>query len=159
VKNKIRIIRDFFRLWIHWGDAREAWQDAKYMNDPHWQKEMEEISLKFERTLENLEERDDYDFLEQNGVFIHYSYDHYVDGTNCNFSIEFTNQRQQTCWYGDNHEYGNVNEVMNFARKLAVWYLDNPARINLINSGYHDPKYIEYVEEKSKFIKKFLKDE
>jgi len=48
---------------------------------------------------------------------------------------------------------------MNFARKLAVWYLNNTDYIHLINSGYHDPKYVEYVEERSKFIKKFLKDE
>jgi hypothetical protein len=156
VKNKIRIIRDFFRLWFHWGDAREAWQDAKYMNDPHWQKEMELIVDEFDKILE---ERSEYEILEENGVFIYYSYDHYQDETNCNFSIEFRDYKQQTGWYGDNHEFGNVKEIMIFSRKLALWYLDNPTRINLINSGYHDPKYVEYVEERSKFIKKFLKDE
>ena len=155
MKNKIRIIRDFFRLWFHWGDAREAWQDAKYMNDPHWQKEMELIVDEFDKILE---ERSEYEILEENGVFIYYSYDHYQDGTNCNFSIEFRDYKQQTGWYGDNHEFGNVKEIMIFSRKLALWYLENPTRINLINSGYNDPKYVEYVEELSKFIKKFLKD-
>jgi hypothetical protein len=99
-----------------------------------------------------------FDTLEQNGVFIHYNYDHYTDGTNCNFSIEFTNQKTQTGWYGDNHEFGEVKDVMLFSIKLALWYLDNPKYIDLINSGYHESDYMDYVEKRREFIKEFLKD-
>lgn len=101
---------------------------------------------------------DHFDTLEQNGVFIHYSYDHYKDGTNCNFSIEFTNQNTQTGWYGDNHEFGEVKDVMLFSIKLAFWYLDNPKYIDLIDSGYHESDYMDYVEKRREFIKEFLKD-
>jgi hypothetical protein len=41
--NKIRLIYDFFRLWIHWGDRKEAWQDAKMINDITFQEEMKEF--------------------------------------------------------------------------------------------------------------------
>ena len=41
--NKIRLIYDFFRLWIHWGDRKEAWQDAKMINDITFQEEMQEF--------------------------------------------------------------------------------------------------------------------
>ena len=41
--NKIKLIIDFFRLWILWGDRKEAWQDAKINNDPTFQEEMQEF--------------------------------------------------------------------------------------------------------------------
>lgn len=41
--SKIKLIIDFFRLWIHWGDRKEAWQDAKMINDITFQEEMEEF--------------------------------------------------------------------------------------------------------------------
>jgi hypothetical protein len=31
---QLRMLRDFFRLWRLWGDAKEAWQDAKMWNAP-----------------------------------------------------------------------------------------------------------------------------
>ena len=37
-----------------------------------------------------------YKFLEENGVFIHYTPEHYGDGSNLNFSIQFTKQKTQT---------------------------------------------------------------
>ncbi len=43
VKRKIKIIYDFFRLWIMWGDRKEAWQDAKTNNDPYFQSVMKEF--------------------------------------------------------------------------------------------------------------------
>jgi len=43
VMNKIKLIIDFFRLWILWGDRKEAWQDAKINNDPTFQEEMQEF--------------------------------------------------------------------------------------------------------------------
>ena len=42
----IKTIYDFFRLWIMWGDRKEAWQDVKTKNDPKFQKEMEEFDIK-----------------------------------------------------------------------------------------------------------------
>jgi len=95
------------------------------------------------------------DYLEENNVFIHYSYDHYNNGTNCNFSIEFRNKNVSTGWYGDNHEYGNVRQVMIFSIKLAIWYLDNPKFIDLINSGYHNEAYSEYNKAIHEFTEQF----
>jgi len=40
--NKIKLIYDFFRLWIIWKDWREAWEDSKFINDKEIQKELEE---------------------------------------------------------------------------------------------------------------------
>ena len=40
---KIKLIYDFFRLWIMWGDRKEAWQDAKFKNDPEFQRMMKEF--------------------------------------------------------------------------------------------------------------------
>jgi hypothetical protein len=39
----IKIIYDFFRLWILWGDRKEAWQDAKMKHNKEFQKELNEI--------------------------------------------------------------------------------------------------------------------
>lgn len=40
---RVKIIYDFIRLWIIWGDRKEAWQDANYLNDSFFIKELEEI--------------------------------------------------------------------------------------------------------------------
>ncbi len=40
---KIKIIYDFFRLWIMWGDGKEAWEDAKTKNDPEFQEQMNQL--------------------------------------------------------------------------------------------------------------------
>lgn len=52
--------------------------------------------------------------LEKKSVFIHYSYDHYKNGTNLNFSIEFRGWGPdfQTGWYGDNHEFGDIGRTL-----------------------------------------------
>jgi hypothetical protein len=42
---RIRFIYDFFRLWILWRDRKEAWQDAKFKNDPHFQNELRKLDL------------------------------------------------------------------------------------------------------------------
>ena len=42
----MKFIYDFIRLWIYWGDYKEAWQDAKFMNDKKIQKELIGILLK-----------------------------------------------------------------------------------------------------------------
>ena len=36
----MKFIYDFIRLWIYWGDYKEAWQTAKFMNDKKIQKEL-----------------------------------------------------------------------------------------------------------------------
>ena len=40
--NKIKLIYDFFRLWIKWGDIKEAWEDSKFTNDKKIQKELDD---------------------------------------------------------------------------------------------------------------------
>lgn len=93
-----------------------------------------------------------YKTLEENGVYIHYIPEHYGDGTNLNFSIEFRKHKTQTGWYNDNHEFGDVYETMTKSLKLALWYLQCEKRISLINSGYHNPEYITYVNDKGVFL-------
>ena len=99
-----------------------------------------------------------YKTLEENGVYIHYSHEHYTDGTNVNFSIEFTKQksfllkRTQTGWYNDNHEFGDVYETMYKSIQLALWYLEDPKRIELIDSAIYNDDYIMYVNDKAQFI-------
>jgi len=69
--------------------------------------------------------------LEKQGVFIHYSHEHYTNGSNCNFSIEFTRHpyphrpedHYQTGWYGDNHEFGDTADVLEASIKMAKWLL------------------------------------
>lgn len=69
--------------------------------------------------------------LESLGVFIHLSYDHYKDGSNCSFSIEFTKQEAypekhlQTGWYGDNHEFGDTADCIECAIRFANWLLED----------------------------------
>ena len=99
-----------------------------------------------EVTLETYKE------LEEKGVYIHYVAEHYKDGSNLNFSIEFKNQGTQTGWYNDDHEFGDVYETMIKSLKLAKWYLQCEKRISLINSGYHNPEYITYVNDRGVFL-------
>jgi hypothetical protein len=52
--SKVKLIIDFFRLWILWGDRKEAWQDAKMINDITFQEEMKEFDTdSFEETFIN----------------------------------------------------------------------------------------------------------
>ena len=39
---QLRMLRDFFRLWRLWGDAKEAWQDAKMFNAPRDPKRLDD---------------------------------------------------------------------------------------------------------------------
>jgi hypothetical protein len=57
--SKIKLIIDFFRLWIHWGDRKEAWQDAKMINDITFQEEMKEFDTdSFKETFTSKESID-----------------------------------------------------------------------------------------------------
>lgn len=48
---RLKLIWDFFRLWIKWGDRREAWDDAKLINDPQFQDELIEFENKLEESI------------------------------------------------------------------------------------------------------------
>lgn len=49
-----KLIYDFFRLWIKWGNVKEAWEDAKFINDKKIQKELEEQGYEIEEIIKNL---------------------------------------------------------------------------------------------------------
>jgi hypothetical protein len=53
MEKSLKIIYDFFRLWIMWGDIKEAWQDAKTINDPKSQKEMNELDNSMKKHFDN----------------------------------------------------------------------------------------------------------
>jgi hypothetical protein len=90
--------------------------------------------------------------LEDNGVYIHYVPEHYNNGSNLNFSIEFTKQKTQTGWYNDDHEFGDVYDTTVKSLKLAQWYLEDPKRIELIDGRIGDREYINYLTELCDFL-------
>lgn len=49
----LKTIYDFFRLWIMWGDRKEAWQDAKTINNPEFQKEMNDLDKAMKKHFDN----------------------------------------------------------------------------------------------------------
>ena len=51
---KVKLIYDFFRLWIKWRDRKEAWEDAKFINDKEIQKELETQSVKIDQWIGNI---------------------------------------------------------------------------------------------------------
>ena len=98
-----------------------------------------------------------YKELEDNGVYIHYIPEHYIDGSNLCFQIEFTKQKVKTASYNDDHEFGDVVDTIIASLLLAQWYLDDPRRIELIDGSLRDPEYVHYVNEKSVFLESILK--
>jgi hypothetical protein len=90
--------------------------------------------------------------LEDNGVYIHYVPEHYNNGSNLNFSIEFTKYKTQTGWYNDDHEFGDVYDTKVKSIKLAQWYLEDPKRIELIDGRIGDREYINYLTELCDFL-------
>jgi hypothetical protein len=50
--NKIKLIYDFFRLWVKWGDREEAWEDSKFINDKKIQKELDDEFEKHNKIIE-----------------------------------------------------------------------------------------------------------
>jgi hypothetical protein len=93
-----------------------------------------------------------YKTLEENGVYIHYAPEHYSDGSNLSFSIEFTKQKIQTGWYNDDHEFGDAYDTKVSSIKLAQWYLEDPKRIELIDGSMRDPEYTKYVNDLFDFL-------
>lgn len=94
---------------------------------------------------------------------IHYSLEEYSDGNNLCFSIEFLNYKykngsnQQTYWFNDNHEFGDEVKSKKRSIQLANWYLEKPWRIEMINSGWDNPRYKEYCDEVNNFISELIK--
>jgi len=84
--------------------------------------------------------------LEKKGVFIHTYIEHYPDGSNLNFNLEFKEKGFVTCSYGDNHEFGDCGEAMAAAIKLANWYLDNPQFLNNNRTGEEEVAFIETLK-------------
>lgn len=41
----MKIIYDFFRLWIKWGDRKEAWEDAKLINNKDFIKDIKNYDI------------------------------------------------------------------------------------------------------------------
>jgi hypothetical protein len=93
-----------------------------------------------------------YKTLEDNGVYIHYTPEHYKDGANLNFSIEFTKYKTQTGWYNDDHEFGDVYDTKVKSIKLALWYLEDPKRIELIDGRVTDHEFIKYLTDLCNFL-------
>jgi hypothetical protein len=92
---------------------------------------------------------------------ISYEKEYYTNGSNLLFSISFPNHIKDdyipaTGGYNDNHEFGDDEQVKISAKKLANWYLEDESRINLIDSGYHDPKWIAYKDDLRDFISTLL---
>ena len=103
-----------------------------------------------------MEEFDVFNELEKKGVFIHYSPEHYKDGSNLMFSIEFTKEKKQTGWYNDNHEFGNVQQTIYKSTQLALWYLEIPSRIETIDYYINiigNPEYLKHHDELFEFLK------
>ena len=111
------------------------------------------IEREVEESLDNISN----DTLKTNDYIIHYWLDKYDDGNNLCFSIEFLNYKykdghnQQTYWFNDNHEFGDEDRSRECSIKIANWYLEDPWRIEMINSGWDNPKFDEYCKLKGTF--------
>ena len=88
-----------------------------------------------------------YSDLENKNVFIHYNIEHYSDGCNLCFSIEFKDYDQQTYWYNDNREFGNIEQTMRSSIELAFWFLEKPERINGFKLTRMSEKFEEFNNE------------
>ena len=76
--------------------------------------------------------------LKEKNVYIDFNHEYYPDGANCLFSINFLNTKfetgkdsDKTGWYGDNHEFGDTEDVMIKA-------------IDVANFLISDEKYLKY---------------
>jgi len=87
---------------------------------------------------------DDIKHLEDNGVYIHMTHEHYKDVSNTMLSLEFVTKTENGY---TSHEFGDTIRAIECIIKLGKWYLEDEQRINLISSGYHDEKYIDYKNE------------
>lgn len=51
---KFKLVYDFIRLWIKYGDRREAWEDSKIINDRTFQRELGETAERIQENLKSL---------------------------------------------------------------------------------------------------------
>jgi hypothetical protein len=80
---KIKLIYDFFRLWAYYRDRKEAWEDAKMINDKEFQKEIEEELKIWDVTLMDGLEDESPSFSEiLDEVWRSYSDSHWIPPTN-----------------------------------------------------------------------------
>lgn len=94
--------------------------------------------------------------LEEKNIFIHYDIEHYDDGCNLNFSIEFRDYpRAQTYWYNDNHEFGDIVDAMKASLAMAFWYAEDPERIKSLNGTYTEGRDMDI--QLNTFMQPFIK--
>lgn len=93
-----------------------------------------------------------FEILEKNQVFISYEAEHYANGSNLIFQIEFRKYNVKTGAYNDNHEFGNVKQTIINSTKLALWYLEDPKRIESINNSRFDSNFVKYREDLYNFL-------
>lgn len=66
--------------------------------------------------------------LEAKGVYMHVGHEHYKDGTNCIWALEFLDENRErkyhTSWYGDNHEFGDTVGCYEAGIRLAKFLLE-----------------------------------
>lgn len=93
--------------------------------------------------------------LESKNVFVHTGYEHYANGSNLLFSIEFRDHKKQTGWYNDNHEFGDGGDAIVAAIELSKWFLEDVDRITNIDTGFLNPKH----KEKSEKVRSLMKGE
>lgn len=99
--------------------------------------------------------------LESKGVFIDFINETYMDGTNCNWQIRFTQEKHTTMSFGDNHEFGSVAQSMQTAVDYAYFLLANPDILEMHKfSGWigHFPNYEELSNKDYEFLEgKYVK--
>jgi len=95
--------------------------------------------------------------LEKYNIFIHSAVEHYTDGTNLVFSVEFKDFDHRTYWYGDNYEFGDTTRAMRCAVKIAWFMHDNPETIGAEKYG-KDAKP-EAADKLSDFVSSLITEE
>lgn len=91
--------------------------------------------------------------LQKQNVYINTGWEHYDNGSNLCFSVEFRDTNDQTGWYNDNHEFGDIGTALECAIELAEWFLEDKARIEDIDGIFNSP----LAELRSKKIQEIIK--
>lgn len=101
--------------------------------------------------------------LRKKNVHINFTHDIYDNGNNCNFSIIFSDIDKQTGTFGDNHEFGETEDVMKKAVDTANYFLSHPEYLDYYFFKYkkgdseeeHKKKLLKHMEVREK-IHKFI---
>jgi len=78
--------------------------------------------------------------LREQNVFITFIPEYYDDGVNYNFQIRFFEDKFTTMSYGDNHEYGEVEDVIVASIKFANFMLSKPEYLKYYFFRFDDSK-------------------